>query len=317
MEHPHSHNHNHAHGHHQHAASGVVLVVALSVTLVFALIEAVGGLLANSLALLGDAGHMVTDSLSLGLAAVAAWISKKPPSMRHSYGMLRAEVIAALVNAIFMVVIIGGILISAFDRIQHPREVNGEMVLWIALIGLLVNMAVAYILIKGEQSLNVRGALLHVVGDLLGSVMALISGLVIMYTAWSLIDPILSILICILISVSTFKLMREVLNVIMEGVPLHLDLPSVGHSMAKTPLVASVHDLHIWTLSSGSVALSAHIVIEDMKNWPQALEKLRQCLHGEFGIDHITLQPEIAAMTSIHIPIEDVAHQPSKNQERL
>lgn len=264
------------------------------------MIEAISGWLANSLALLGDAGHMLTDASALGLAAFAAWLAQHPPSKQHSYGLVRAEVLAAIFNSLFMIVIVVGIVLTAITRLQSPTPVNSIVVMLIAFLGLLVNIAVAWVLHRGEQTLNIRAAMLHVIGDLLGSAAALIAGVVIYFTDWYSIDPILSLLICALIFWSSLRLLREAIHVIMEGVPQHLELPDVGQAIATVNGINSVHDLHIWTVSSDTIALSAHVVVENVSHWPQTLTQLQQLLHERFHIDHITIQPE---------PIEQVLQQ--------
>jgi cobalt-zinc-cadmium efflux system protein len=284
-----------AHHDHAHAPAGGSLSWALLLTFGFAAIEALGGWWSGSLALLGDAGHMFSDAVALGLAALAAVISRRPPSARHSYGLLRAEVLAALANGLLMLAVVVGIVVEAIRRLQQPQPVSGLAVVGIAAAGLAVNVIVALLLSRGSRDLNVRAALLHVIGDLLGSVAALIAGAVIYYTGWTPIDPILSLAICALILYSTLRLLRDSLHVLMEGVPAHLDLDSVGHSLARVPGVVSVHDLHIWMLSSGMPALSAHVVLARMTDWTDILERMRELLHERYGIDHITLQPEIAA----------------------
>jgi cobalt-zinc-cadmium efflux system protein len=291
---------------HNHQSSSRTLIWALIVTLGFAAVEALSGWLAHSLALLGDAGHMFTDASALGLAAFAGWLAQRPPSSHHSYGLVRAEVLAAIFNGLFMIVIVGGLIIAAIERLQHPGSVNGDTVIVIALIGLIVNIAVAWILHRGEQTLNTRAALLHVMGDLLGSVAALIAGVVIHFTAWYTIDPILSLLICVLILFSSLRLLREAIHVIMEGVPLGIELPEVGHAMAAEQGVTSVHDLHIWTLASGNIALSAHVVVEEINDWQAVLARLQQLLHDNFHVEHSTLQPEPADQ----IMVQDLPHRP-------
>lgn len=276
---------------HEHAA-GNGLLWSLVITIGFAVIEAIGGWWSSSLALLSDAGHMLTDATALGLAVFAMWIAKQPPSARHSYGLVRAEVVAALVNGLFMLVIVAGISINAIERVRNPQPVMGGTVMVIAAIGLIVNIIVAVILHRSEKTLNTHAALLHVMGDLLGSVTALLAGIIIYFTGWMPIDPILSLVICALILYSSMGLLREVLHVIMEGVPRYIDLPEVGQAMAAVNDVESVHDLHIWTLSSGMVALSAHVVISDMGQWEGILAALRTLLHDQYAIDHVTLQPE-------------------------
>lgn len=289
--HAHSHD-DHDHHHHHPVDSGKVLLAALGLTLGFAFLEAVAGWWSGSLALLGDAGHMVTDSAALGFAALAAWLAKRPPTPRHSYGLLRAEVVTALINGLFMMVVVAGIVVAAIDRLSHPAPVAGGAVMAVAAAGMAVNIGVAYVLMRGERNLNIRGALLHVMGDLLGSIAALASGAVIYFTGWLSIDPILSLLISVLILYSGIRLLLDVLHVIMEGVPLHLNLDDVGKAMAETEGVASIHDLHIWTLSSGMIALSAHVVVRDLGRWQAVLPKLANMLETRFHIDHVTLQPE-------------------------
>lgn len=282
----HHHDHNHS-GHH-------TLAWALALTLGFAFVEAISGWISNSLTLLGDAGHMFTDASALALAAFAAWLAKRPPSHRHSFGLVRAEIIAALINSVAMIVIVIGIIIAAIERLQQPRAVSSGTVMAVAFIGLLVNLTVIWFLHNGEQTLNTRAALLHVMGDLLGSVAALISGIVIYYTGWFTIDPLLSLFVCALILVSSLRLLREALHVIMEGVPFDLDLPEVGKAMTNITGVESVHDLHIWSVSSGTIALSAHVVMRDASHWQAVLAQLQTTLHDRFGIHHTTIQPEFS-----------------------
>lgn len=283
----------HGHTHHHHHGAGYSLIWALVLTLGFAAIEVIGGLLSGSLALLGDAGHMVSDATALGLAALAAWVARQPRSARHSFGLVRAEVVAALINGIFMLAIVATIAFHAIERLWQPQPVAGGTVMVIAAIGLVVNLIVAAILHRGEQTLNTRAALLHVIGDLLGSVAALFSGVIIYWTGWTPIDPLLSLLICALILHSSVRLLREVLHVIMEGVPPYLTLETVAAAMHEPESVRSVHDLHIWTLSSGMVVLSAHIVIDEMAKWDETLQQLGALLDERFDIQHITLQPEV------------------------
>lgn len=289
---PAHHHHHPAHTTDPHGVQDRPLRWALLLTLALALVEAIGGWWSGSLALLGDAGHMFSDTTALGLAAFAAWVARQPPSLRHSYGMVRAEAVAALFNGFFMVAVVIGICWQAVQRLQDPVPVAGGAVIAIATAGLAVNLIVFRLLHAGEQTLNVRAALLHVLGDLLGSVAALLSGIVIYFTGWTTIDPLLSFLICALILFSSLRLLREVLHVIMEGVPQYLDLREVGSTMAAVAGVVEVHDLHIWTLASGRVALSAHVVVQDMTQWDRQLEALRHLLHEQYDIDHVTLQPE-------------------------
>ena len=285
-DHHHGHAHTHAHGH------TAYLPAALAVTLLYAGVEAGAGWWAGSLALLSDAGHMLTDALALALASAAAWAARRPPTARLSFGLQRIEILAALGNAGFMLAVIIGIAWSAADRLLHPVPVQGLVVTGVALVGLAVNIGVAWLLAHGEETLNTRAALLHVLGDLAGSVAALASGLVIQFTGWMPADPLLSLLICALVLFSTLRLAREAVHALLEGVPPGLTLPEVGRRMAAVNGVTSVHDLHIWSLSSRRRALSAHVVVRDLDAWPQILAELTELLHCAFEIDHSTLQPE-------------------------
>jgi len=288
MAHDHDHHrHGHAHGH------AAYLPAALIVTLLYAGVEAGAGWWAGSLALLSDAGHMLTDALALALAATAAWAARRPPTARLSFGLQRIEILAALGNAGFMLAVILGIAWSAVERLLHPAPVHGLAVTAVALVGLVVNLGVAWLLAHGESTLNTRAALLHVLGDLLGSVAALASGLIIQFTGWTPADPLLSLLICGLILVSTLRLAREAVHALLEGVPPGLSLPDVGRRMAAVEGVVSVHDLHIWSLSSRRSALSAHVVVRDLDAWPRILDALGHALHDDFEIAHATLQPEL------------------------
>ncbi len=269
------------------------LLVSMGVTLLFVFVEAVGGWLTGSLALLSDAGHMASDALALALATVASWIARRPPSARHSYGLARAEVIAASLNGLLMLFVIAWICYEALGRLRHPQPVAGGAVMVIAALGLAVNVFVAHTLSHGAQDLNTRAALLHVLGDLLGSVAALAAGAVIYFTGWLAIDPLLSLLVAGLVLASTVRLLRDAINVLMEAVPAGLELERVGRAMARVEGVTRVHDLHIWTLATGTVALSAHIELNSLAAWPALLKRLQTMLQDDFDIDHITLQPEI------------------------
>lgn len=277
-----------------------MLLVPLLLTAGYALVEAIGGWLTGSLALLGDAGHMLSDSAALGLAWLAAWIASKPASSRHSFGFVRAEVIVAAINGLLMLVVIGFIVIEAIERLQTPQPVQGAEVMLIAFIGMLVNIIVARQLHKGQHNINARAAFLHVLGDLLGSAAALIAGAFIYFTGWLAADPILSIFICVLILASTLKLLREAIHVLMEGVPAHLNISEVSAAMTATEQVHEVHSVHIWALSSEVIALSAHVVLHDLQDWHEVLENLRKMLHDRFGIQHVTLQPESVEVFNRH-----------------
>lgn len=284
----------HDHEHHGHIhPSQNKLIWPFLITLIFALVEAFGGWFTHSLALIGDAGHMVSDAFSLGLAVIGAHLAAKIPSEKYSYGLVRAEVLIALINVLLMFAVVAYIVIEAIARLQNPQPVKGEWVIVIAFIGLVVNLIVLKSLSHDHGNLNTRAAVLHVMGDLLGSVAAIAAGAVIYFTGWLPIDPILSILLACLILFSTLNLLREVVNVLMEAVPSHLNLVEVGNAMSAIDGVIEVHDVHIWQLSSSVIGLTSHVAVLDLKAWQQVLPEIREMLHVKFGIDHVTLQPEI------------------------
>lgn len=270
------------------------LLLAMLLTLGYAAVEAAVGWWSGSLALLGDAGHMVTDAVALLIAVLAARIARLPPSPRHSFGMARAQLVAALANAAFMLAVVGMLSVEAVARLMNPVDVKGEAVTVVAGVGLLLNMGVAWMLSRGTPDLNVRAALLHVMGDLLGSVAAIASGVLVMLTGWTRVDPALTFVIAGLIGFSSLRLAREALHGLMEGVPFHLSLAEIGKAMAAVPGVTSVHDLHIWSISAERIALSAHVVLERMGQWDAVLASLQTLLCERFAIEHATLQPESA-----------------------
>jgi cobalt-zinc-cadmium efflux system protein len=219
-------------------------------------------------------------------------MARRPPSSRHSYGLGRLETLAALCNGLLMVALATGVSIAAIGRLVDPPAVRGDVVTWIALVGLLINVVAARLLMGGRDNVNVRAALLHVLADLLGSVAALVSGLVILYSGWTLIDPILSLFIVVLILFSSLRLLAEVVHTLLEGVPRHLDLQQVGREMCEIQGVQAVHDLHIWSVSAETTALSAHVVLQRIQDWQSLHRQLLQLLDKRFGIRHVTLQPE-------------------------
>lgn len=279
------------HAHHTHGPAGTLQRAAL-LTVIFAVVEALGGWWTGSLALLSDAGHMLTDGAALALGAAAAWFARRPPSQRHSYGFGRIEVFAANLNAALMLAIAIAVAYEAFIRFKDPVPVNGSAAALIAAAGLALNLAVMRWLAPHAHDLNARAARLHVIGDLLGSAAALGSGAIIALTGWFPIDPIASLAICILIGVSSLRLLREGVHALMEGVPHGLSVDAIGTEMARIEGVRSVHDLHVWTLSGSRTALSAHVVVVSMGDWHRVLAELQTRLHQKFGIDHVTLQPE-------------------------
>jgi len=282
----HDHTHNHA------GSSQRSLYLATGLTLGFAVVEAGVGWWSNSLALVSDAGHMLTDTTALLIASLGGWFARRMPTHRFSYGFGRAEFIAAFTNGLLMLLLVAGVVYHAGVRFTRPLEVNGEAVTVVALIGLLLNALVLYLLGHGEKDINRRAAILHVMADLLASIAALCSGLIIVFTGWNATDPVLSLVIVTLILYSTLRLIREAVHGLLEGVPLGLSLEAIGKDMAAVQGVESVHDLHIWALTSNRIALSAHVLIDDMSQWIFVLKALQGMLERSYGIDHVTLQPE-------------------------
>jgi cobalt-zinc-cadmium efflux system protein len=280
------------HSHHHRHAPGGALRGAAAFTIAFAVVEAAGGWWTGSLALLSDAGHMLTDGAALALAAVAAWMARRPPSERHSYGLGRAEIVAALLNSATMLLIVVALGYESIVRFRAPAPVNGAAAALIALAGLALNLVILRRLSPHGHDLNARAARLHVLGDAMGSIAALVSGVVIAFSGWTRIDSIASLAICVLIAISSVRLLRESLHALMEGVPHGLSVETVGSEMASVGGVLSVHDLHVWMLSGSRMALSAHVVVGSMAHWERTRRELQSRLHQKFGIDHVTLQPE-------------------------
>lgn len=282
-----------AHSHHGHShdsAIGIRLYWALALTFGFSAVEIIAGWQSGSLALLADAGHMVTDGAALGLAAFSAWLATRPPSSRHSYGWGRIELLAALVNAITMLFVVIGICYEAWQRFSTPQTIQGATVSVVAIIGLLINLAVAWSLSHGQSNLNIRAAFVHVLGDLLGSVAALIAGLVIWLTNWTPIDPLLSLLIGGIVLSSSLKLLRDALHGLLDGVPNDISLSELANALTGAPDVRQVIDLHVWLLSAERTALSAHIYVESLNNWNATLNELTR-IAQKSGITHSTFQP--------------------------
>jgi cobalt-zinc-cadmium efflux system protein len=273
-----------------------ILILSLLLTLCFAAVEALAGYWSNSLALMSDAGHMVTDTAALGLALLAQIIAKRPPSPKHSFGFGRAEALAAFINALAMLAVVGWIAFEAAQRLSKPEQVQGKAVFTVAAVGLVINLVVAWLLSRDKQSVNTRAALVHVLGDLLGSIAALIAGAVIYLTGWLQIDPLLSIFVSLLILKSTIGVLRESYHFLMKGVPHHIDYLQVGADLAAIEGVLSVHDLHIWEMSPGQPALIGHIEIRNLQEWPEVLRLVKAMLLEKHGIDHITLQAELPGM---------------------
>jgi cobalt-zinc-cadmium efflux system protein len=295
--------HGHDHGRTTAAArSRGALVTTLGLTVAFMLVEFAAGLWTGSLALVADAGHMLTDAGALALALFASWVAARPPTPAKSYGYYRAEILAALVNAVVLLAVAGVVLYEAWRRILTPSAVLGVPMAAVAAAGLAVNVTGAWLLHRGaRESLNVRAAYLEVVSDALSSLAVLVAAGVVIITGVTLADPLASAAIALLIVPRTWRLLRQAVNVLLEGTPAHLELTEIEAAMTQVAGVRRVHDLHVWTLTSGREAMSAHVVVADVRESERLLEALHALLHARFGIDHTTIQLETEPSPLLHI----------------
>jgi cobalt-zinc-cadmium efflux system protein len=298
-DHDHGHGHHHDHSHHDHLRelSRKRLIVVLALTSTFMVVEFVGGWLSNSLALMADAGHMLNDVVALALTYFALWISRRPATPARTYGYLRMEILAALVNGAALIFIAGVIFWQAAIRFRQPPEVEGTLMLVVATGGLIVNIIGAVLLHSSSaHNLNMRGAYLHVLGDLLGSVGAITAALVILFTGWYLADPLISVFVGVLIMVGAWRLTRESVDILLDAVPKGIDAAAVHRSILGIGGVEEVHDLHVWTLTSGFFAMSGHVVIRDPARYKEILQAVHELMHDRFGISHVTVQVEHRTM---------------------
>lgn len=278
---------------HSRGLSQRLLVIVLVLTFLYMIAEVIGGFLANSLALISDAGHMFTDVAALALSFLAMRFAVRPATTRKTYGFYRIEILAALVNGVTLIALSLVILVEAYHRLSAPEVVDGKMLLWVSTGGLAVNLIAAYLLSRAEkESLNIRGAFLHVLGDLLGSVAAIAAGALILWRDWRWADPAFSVLISVLIIVNAWRLVADAVNVLLEGTPSHIDVHKVEEAIHGVDGVRAVHDLHIWTITSGRHSLTAHVVIDDPRESYRILRELRELLASQFGLAHTTIQVE-------------------------
>lgn len=297
------HDHQHDHSHH---GSGNKRRLAFTLLLAggYLMAEVIGGLITNSLALLADAGHMLSDVAALALSFFAIWIADKPAPAHRTYGYYRAEILAALANGAALVAVSLYIIFEAIQRFRSPPEIQAPLMLWIAIGGLVVNLLGLWMLHGGRnESLNVRGAWLHVLSDTLGSVGVIVAAGFIWAFGWYWFDPAASLLIGLLIIYSSWRLLAESTAVLMENAPRGIDVDEVRQAIVALPGVNSTHDLHIWTITSGLDSLSAHVVIDDDQTQSDLLTRLRTMLHDRFGIDHITIQLEPEGFEERDVPI--------------
>ena len=265
---------------------------ALLLTGIFLLVEVAGGILSNSLALLADAGHMLTDVAALGLSLFVGWFSRRPETPQRTYGYLRLEILAALLNGATLLMLSAWIIWEAIPRFSAPEPLDAGLMLGIAVAGLIINGVAAWILHPShETSLNVRGAYLHVLGDLLGSVGVVTAALLIQFTGWLIADPIVSVLMTALIIRGAWRLVREAVDVLLESVPAHISPGAVRAQLEAIPGIESVHDLHIWSVATGVVAMSVHAIVREPERQQHVLEHIHDAMRL-FGIGHVTAQLE-------------------------
>ena len=268
------------------------MAAVLAISAVVMLVEAVGGWLAHSLALLADAGHMLADVAALGLSLGVAYLAHRPTAAERTFGLLRLEILAALVNGAALLAISIGVAIEAFHRLHDRSAVQGGLIVGVAGLGLVANLAGAAILHRGHRhSLNERGAYLHVLSDALGSFGALVAGAIILATGWVAADPLISLVISVLILASAWRLVKESTDVLLEAAPAHIALSQVHDCIATVAGVASIHDLHVWTVTSGVIAMSGHLVVQNPADNQRVLEAVQERL-AEMGIRHVTVQME-------------------------
>ena len=291
------HGHDHSHGGHDHhghshaSAPKRALLIVLVLTGGFMIAEVIGGLLTGSLALLADAGHMLSDTASLAVALFAAWLAGRPASPSRSFGLRRAEILAALFNGLTLVAISVWIFVEAYQRLSEPPEVLGGIMLAVAVLGLLVNVMGAVILSRSSgESLNVEGALRHVIADVLGSIGAIIAAVVIILTGWRYADPLVSALIGLLVLASSWSILRDSVTILLEATPRGIDAEEVGRKMVAVEGVREVHDLHIWTITSGFPALAAHVLVDRDANCHDKRREIEDILQHDYDIEHTTLQ---------------------------
>lgn len=294
-----SHNHNHGHDH-THGANRKVLLTSFLIITSYMVIEAIGGFLTNSLALLSDAGHMFSDSISLGIALLAFIWGEKAANHSKTFGYKRFEILAAVLNGFTLILIALYIFYEAFERFTNPPEVATTGMLIISVIGLLVNILVAWIMVRGgdtEDNLNMRGAYLHVLGDMLGSMGAIVAALLMIFFGWGWADPLASVIVAFLVLRSGFYVTKAAIHVLMEGTPKNINVSDVIHTIENIKGIQSIHDLHIWSITSGLNALSCHAVVDGNITIAESERTLRKIEHDleHKGIQHVTIQLETAA----------------------
>jgi cobalt-zinc-cadmium efflux system protein len=303
----HAHDHGEARG-----ANRRALGLALAITAAYTVAEVVGGLLTGSLALLADAAHMLSDNFSIGLALLAVWLASRPTTSQRTFGYQRAEILAALANGVTLVAVSIWIFVEAYRRFQQPPEVLGGWMLTIALVGLAVNVAAGLILYGARgESLNVEGAFRHILADLLGSVGVIAAAVTILVSGWLYADPIVSVIIGLLVLASSWTILRDATRILLEATPRGIDAGEVGRRMSAAAGVREVHDLHIWTITSGFPALAAHVLVGRNEDCHARRRELEELLHDDFGIQHTTLQVDHVSEHEQLVPVAAVSRPPA------
>ncbi|MGG1660365.1 cation diffusion facilitator family transporter [Brevibacillus sp. NRS-1366] len=318
MGHHHDHGDGHGHHHHGKGASKRALLVSFIIITLFLIVEVIGGFITNSLALLSDAGHMLSDASALLLSLVAIHIAARPPTAKRTFGMHRFEILAALINGVTLVVISLFIFWEGYQRLFDPPQVASGKMIIIATIGLLANIAAAFVLMRGDykDNVNVRSAFLHVLGDLLGSVGAIVGGILMWSFGWYIADPLISIVVAVLIMLSAWRVTKESVNILLESTPSRIDSTQVENRLKRLSGVTMVHDLHIWTVTSGFDSLTCHLIVEDgLPSYPVLNEAL-ELLQREFGITHATIQIENSSVLHEELTCQSSSNEHNHKDER-
>jgi cobalt-zinc-cadmium efflux system protein len=292
MSHNHSHGHNHGHSH-APANYGFAFGFGIILNTIFIIVEIIYGILGDSLALLADAGHNVSDVLGLIIVWIAVWLGKKAPTNKRTYGYKRSSILSALFNAVFLLVAIGAIAWEAIQRFSSPQPVEGKTVIIVAIIGIVINTLTALLFMSGRKNdLNIRGAFMHMAADALVSLGVVIAGFVIIWTGWQWLDPLVSLGISIVILFGTWGLLKESINLSLDAVPEGIDIKKIKDYLIGLPTIIEVHDLHVWGMSTTEAALTVHLIRSEIDDNDQLLQKLTKELHDQFGIEHATIQIE-------------------------
>jgi cobalt-zinc-cadmium efflux system protein len=288
------HHHHHHHGHsHGPANYGFAFGFGIILNTIYIIVEILYGFLGDSLALLADAGHNVSDVLGLVIAWIAVWLGKKAPSEKRTYGYKRSSILSALFNAVFLLVAIGAIALEAIQRFSDPQPVAGQTVIIVALIGIVINTITALLFMSGRKNdLNIRGAFMHMAADAVVSLGVVVAGFVILWTGWQWLDPFVSLVISIVILFGTWGLLKESINLSLDAVPEGIDIRKIKNYLKNIPTILEVHDLHVWGMSTTEAVLTVHIIRSEMEDNDELLQKLTKELHDLFGIEHATIQIE-------------------------